>query len=56
MTIFISDLLVHKERLLTVGACLTCHKDNSKTMKKSLIDFKDLLKEITKKCILPEWD
>ncbi len=48
--------LDEQKRILTVGACLTCHEENSKVMKESLIDFKILLNKISPKCILPEWD
>ena len=42
-------------RILTVGACLTCHDENSGIMQNSLNDFDELLKQRSKKCILPEW-
>ncbi len=48
--------LTEQKRILTVGACLTCHKENSEIMKKSLIDFDALLKQVSEKCVLPEWN
>jgi len=45
-----------QKSILTVGACLSCHHQDSETMKKSLVDFEDLLKQRSHKCILPDWD
>ena len=45
-----------QKKILTVGACLTCHEDNSKIMIKSLSDFEGLLKEVSSKCVFPKWD
>ncbi len=45
-----------QQRILTVGACLTCHDENSDVMQKSLNHFDNLLKKRSKKCILPKWD
>ncbi len=42
--------------ILTAGACLTCHSEDSEVMKKSLDDFEGLLKERSKNCILPDWE
>jgi len=47
--------LEEQKRILTVGTCLTCHRSDSKVMKKSLIDFKSELLKLNEKCILPEW-
>lgn len=44
-----------QRQILTVGTCLTCHGDNSDVMIKSLSDFDNLVKQISKKCILPKW-
>jgi hypothetical protein len=44
-----------QKKILTVGACLTCHEDNSKIMIKSLTDFDGLLKQVSNKCILPDY-
>jgi hypothetical protein len=47
--------LEEQKAILTVGACLTCHDENSRVMRESLIDFPSLLKQVSKKCVLPEW-
>ena len=45
-----------QKRILTVGACLTCHKENSELMMRSLNNFSELVKNRSQKCILPSWD
>lgn len=43
-----------QKRILLVGACLQCHKDNSKEMKQTLnLGLKMVLKRISKSCVLP---
>jgi hypothetical protein len=44
-----------QKRILTVGACLTCHQDNSKVMMQSLDDFERVLKRVSSKCVMPEY-
>ncbi len=44
-----------QKSILTAGACLTCHDENSAIMKESLINFDALLKKRSEKCVLPEW-
>lgn len=44
-----------QKKILTVGACLTCHQEDSQVMKKSLDHFEDLVKRMDTKCILPVW-
>jgi len=45
-----------QKKILTVGACLICHKENSKVMKESLkVDFREYLKRVKSGCILPEF-
>jgi hypothetical protein len=45
-----------QKRILTVGACLTCHEDNPEIMLKIIDeDFEKYLLKISKKCVLPEW-
>lgn len=46
--------LQEQKAILVVGACLTCHDENSVVMKESLVDFPALLKRISSKCILPD--
>jgi len=44
-----------QKEILLVGACLQCHKDDSKVMKQSLeLGISPLLLKITKACILPK--
>jgi hypothetical protein len=43
-----------QKRILLVGACLTCHEENSEIMIKSLVDFDNLLKKVSDKCVLPK--
>ena len=45
-----------QQQLLLVGACLQCHKEDSKVMQQSLIEgIKPLLNKLNKSCILPSW-
>jgi hypothetical protein len=45
-----------QKRILKVGACFTCHDENSEIILKSLDeDFEKYLLKISKKCVLPEW-
>lgn len=44
-----------QKRMLLVGACLQCHKDDSRVMKQTFEDgLEPVLKRVTKECILPE--
>ncbi len=43
-------------RILTVGACLTCHKEGSKIIVESLNNFENVKKRITSKCAFPVWE
>ncbi|MCF6332946.1 MAG: hypothetical protein L3J11_06640 [Draconibacterium sp.] len=43
-----------QKKILTVGACLTCHSEDSEVMKKSLNSFEELVEKRSLKCILPE--
>jgi len=46
-----------QERILRVGACLTCHKGDSEVMKNSLTtNFDTYLKKISPYCKIPEFD
>lgn len=47
--------LAEQKRILTVGACLTCHTGNSKVLKDALFDFDKVIRERTQSCILPSW-
>ncbi|QGY43276.1 hypothetical protein GM418_06260 [Maribellus comscasis] len=44
-----------QKKILTVGACLTCHDENSTVMKESLNHFSKVIKTISSECVLPEW-
>ncbi len=48
--------LEEQKNILMVGACLTCHKDDSKVMQASLVDFEKLMTQITEGCVLPNWE
>ena len=46
-----------QKQLLLVGACLQCHKQDSKIIKQSLIKgIQPLLKNLDEKCVIPRWD
>lgn len=45
-----------QKSILTVGACLTCHNENSAVMQRSLNQYDDVLANTTSKCILPYWE
>jgi hypothetical protein len=47
--------LEEQHRILTAGACLTCHDGSSKVMDRALIDFTKTIQERSSKCILPLW-
>jgi len=40
-----------EKRILAVGACLTCHAENSEVMLKSLDDFDEVLKRVSGKSV-----
>jgi hypothetical protein len=46
-----------QKKLLLVGSCLKCHKDDSKLMQESLIKgVQPLLNRLSEDCVLPAWD
>jgi len=47
--------LKEQQKILRVGACLTCHKDESKVAKRILIDFDKALERMNKSCILTKF-
>lgn len=47
--------LKEQQQILLAGACLTCHKDESKVMQDALLDFEKVLAQKSDQCILPEW-
>lgn len=55
-TNFRAFTLADQQKILTVGACLTCHEEQSGVMAESLHEeFSVYLKKRTAKCILPSW-
>ena len=45
-----------QQKILVVGACLTCHDGGSAVMRRSVTAFKDLLKERAPRCMMPIWE
>ncbi|MCY1720345.1 cytochrome b N-terminal domain-containing protein [Prolixibacteraceae bacterium Z1-6] len=45
-----------QKAILTTGACLTCHEEDSKVMLSGLDDFEKQLGNRSSKCVLPEWE
>ncbi len=45
-----------QKKILTVGACLTCHKSESEIMKTSLTNYQNQKSNLSSKCILPTWE
>jgi len=45
-----------QKRMLTVGACLTCHEESSEMMLRGLDDFKEVLNRVSQKCVVPVWE
>ncbi len=45
--------LSEQKTILKVGACLTCHAENSSVMKESLYNFDDVVKRMSRKCVKP---
>jgi quinol-cytochrome oxidoreductase complex cytochrome b subunit len=44
-----------QRRILTVGACLTCHEGDSRAMRESVKDFERLTARRRSVCLLPVW-
>lgn len=47
--------IAEQKRILRVGTCLTCHKENSDVAELMLSNFDEALKKKTKRCIEPVW-
>jgi hypothetical protein len=45
--------VAEQQRILRVGACLTCHRGDSEVMLRGLKDFEKTLREVSGKCVLP---
>ena len=48
--------LAEQQRILAVGACLTCHKGDSPVMRESVRDFAALLLRRSSQCATPVWN
>ena len=48
--------VAEQQRILTVGACLTCHKGDSAVMRESVRDFPALLRRRSAQCVVPVWN
>jgi len=48
-------IISEQQRILTIGACLTCHDENSIIMQQSLINFDSLVENRSLKCVVPVW-
>jgi len=44
-----------QQKILTVGSCLTCHKENSEVVKSILNDYQKALKNRSENCIIPKY-
>ncbi len=44
-----------QKKILEVGACLTCHNENSNVMKEGVDDYLKIRSKCTDKCLLPSW-
>jgi len=44
-----------QKKILTVGACLVCHDENSDMILNTLSGFDETIKRLSTKCILPDW-
>ena len=42
-----------QKKLLNVGACLTCHDENSQVMLKSLVNYQSVFEARTRFCVIP---
>jgi hypothetical protein len=47
--------LKEQQRILFVGACLTCHEENDDVMVDALYDFNAVLGKKSERCVLPKW-
>ncbi len=47
--------VAEQQRILRVGACLTCHRDDSAVMAQAIADFQATLARRRPGCVLPEW-
>ncbi|MEI6062387.1 MAG: hypothetical protein WCR72_16930, partial [Bacteroidota bacterium] len=45
--------ILEQEKILSAGACLSCHEGNSSVMKMTMIDFEKTKSRKSKKCVMP---
>jgi hypothetical protein len=48
-------IIDEQKRILTVGACLTCHAPSSRPMRSAVEDWKGTLAAVSPRCVLPRW-
>ncbi|MBK8105274.1 MAG: hypothetical protein IPK42_06810, partial [Betaproteobacteria bacterium] len=48
--------VAEQQRILTVGACLTCHRGDSTVMRDAVRDFPALLQRRSASCAVPVWN
>jgi hypothetical protein len=48
--------IAEQHRMLTVGACLTCHESGSEVMVEGVLDFEGVVGRKSEECVLPVWD
>ena len=47
--------VAEQKAILTTGACLTCHKGDSRVMQAAIADWPGTLARVSPRCLLPEW-
>lgn len=47
--------VAEQQKVLTAGACLTCHREDSAVMRAALIDFAGVQRRLTARCRAPLW-
>jgi hypothetical protein len=48
--------VAEQRRILSVGACLTCHPGDSAVMQRALADFSAAVNRRSDRCVLPVWE
>ncbi len=47
--------VAEQRRILTVGACLTCHDGNSRVMQRAIVDLDATMAKRSRRCVVPAW-
>jgi hypothetical protein len=47
--------IAEQKKILTAGACLTCHEESSEVMRRGLVDFRKEISRRSSRCLLPRW-